>query len=174
MHGSSIWRGKGCHTWHSDEGMGYSYLLPNGNLLLRTGPAAEEVSFLSRPERELLPIDGRTVAGAILELDWDSNVVWEYRYPFLHHDFERLPNGNTLVLTWEMLPEEVTRPGQGRVRLRPWRGGMLGDTVREVTPVRRGGLPVELLGIPGLRGRPHLLPGGPGGVDAPEHPECHP
>ena len=126
--------GRVCHAWHSDEGMGYSYLLPNGNLLLRTGPAAEEVSFLSRPERALLPIDGRTVAGAILELDWDSNVVWEYRYPFLHHDFERLPSGNTLVLTWEMLPEEVTRQVKGGHDSGHDQVGMLGDTVREVTP----------------------------------------
>ena len=126
--------GRVCHAWHSDEGIGYAYLLPNGNLLLRTGPAAEEVSFLSRPERELLPIGGRTVAGAILELDWDSNVVWEYRYPLLHHDFERLPNGNTLVLTWELMPDEVTRQVKGGHESGHGGAGMLGDTVREVTP----------------------------------------
>ena len=126
--------GRVCHAWHSDEGIGYAYLLPNGHLLLRTGPAAEEVSFLSRPERELLPIGGRTVAGAILELDWDSNVVWEYRYPLLHHDFERLPNGNTLVLTWEMMPEELTRQVKGGIESGHGGVGMLGDTVREVTP----------------------------------------
>ena len=121
--------GRVCHAWHSDEGIGYAYLLPNGNLLLRTGPAAEEVSFLSRPERELLPIGGRTVAGAILELDWDSNVVWEYRYPLLHHDFERQPNGNTLIcegapgrilevtpgkeIVWEYINPFMARSGYG-------------------------------------------------------------
>ena len=126
--------GRVCHAWHSNEGIGYSYLLPNGNLLLRTGPAAEEVSFLSRPERDLLPRGGRAVAGAVLELDWDSNVVWEYRYPFLHHDFERLPNGNTLVLTWELMPEEVTRQVQGGHDSGHGDAGMLGDTVREITP----------------------------------------
>ena len=126
--------GRVCHAWRSDEGIGYAYLMPNGNLLLRTGPAAEEVSFLSRPERNLLPIGGRTVAGAILELDWDSNVVWEYRYPLLHHDFERLPNGNTLVLTWEMMPEDLTRQVQGGHESGHGGAGMLGDTVREITP----------------------------------------
>ena len=126
--------GRVCHAWHSDEGIGYAYLLPNGHLLLRTGPAAEEVSFLSRPEAQLLPIGGRTVAGAILELDWDSNVVWEYRYPLLHHDFERLPNGNTLVLTWEMMPDELTRQVKGGHQSEHGGDGMLGDTVREVTP----------------------------------------
>ena len=126
--------GRVCHRWHSSEGISYAYLLPGGNLLLRTGPAAEEVSFLHRPERELLPRGGRTVSGAILELDWDSNVVWEYRYPFLHHDFQRLANGNTLVLTWELLPEEVTRQVRGGFESDGDHRGMLGDTVREVTP----------------------------------------
>ena len=126
--------GRVCHAWHSNEGIGYAYLLTSGNLLLRTGPAVEEASFLSRPERELLPRGGRTVAGAILELDWDSNVVWEYRYPFLHHDFERLPNGNTLVLTWELMPDEVTRQVKGGHESEGDHRGMLGDSVREVTP----------------------------------------
>ena len=125
--------GRICHTWRSSQGIGYSYLLPNGNLLLRTGPAAEETSFLERPEMELLPRGGRTVAGAILELDWDSNVVWEYRYPLLHHDFERLPNGNTLVLTWELIPEEISQRVKGG-HDDDESGGMLGDVVREITP----------------------------------------
>ena len=125
--------GQICHTWHSDQGIGYGYLLSNGNLLVRTGPAAEETSFLQRPERELLPRGGRTVAGAILELDWDSNVVWEYRHPLLHHDFERLPNGNTLVLTWELIPEEISRQVKGGNDDGEEKG-MLGDVVLEVTP----------------------------------------
>ena len=123
-----------CHTWRSDERIHYSYLLPNGHSLLRTGPAGQEVSFLDRPERELLPRGGRTAAGAILELDWDSNVVWAYRDPLLHHDFERLPNGNTLVLVWESLPEELASDVSGGFSAGATKGQMLGDVVREVTP----------------------------------------
>ena len=124
--------GRICHRWRSDQGISYSYLLPNGNLLLRTGPAAE-TSFLERPEMQLLPRGGRTVSGAILELDWDGNVVWEYRYPLLHHDFERLPNGNTLVLTWELIPEEISRQVKGGIKSGEGHQGMLGDVVREIT-----------------------------------------
>ena len=126
--------GRVCHTWRSDEGINYSYLLPNGHLLLRTGPASQEVSFLDRPERDLLPRGGRTASGAILELDWDSNVVWAYRDPLLHHDFERLPNGNTLVLVWESLPEELASKVIGGFSAGTTEGKMLGDVVREVTP----------------------------------------
>tara|TARA_B100000745_G_scaffold72508_1_gene43496 strand:- start:4233 stop:5318 length:1086 start_codon:yes stop_codon:yes gene_type:complete len=128
--------GRICHTWHCDEGISYGYLLDNGNLLLRTGPAAEETSFLNRPERSLVPGGGRTVAGAVLELDWDNNVVWEYRYPFLHHDFQRLPNGNTLVLVWKSMPEELAASVKGGYEAGSEKGQMLGDAVMEVT---RGG-----------------------------------
>lgn len=125
--------GRICHRWHSDQGIAYSYLLPNGNLLLRTGPAGQEVSFLQHPATEMLPRGGRTVSGAILELDWDGNVVWEYRYPTLHHDFERLPSGNTLTLAWELIPEEISRQVKGGHDDGESRG-MLGDVVREITP----------------------------------------
>ncbi len=126
--------GRVCHTWQSDEGINYSYLLPNGNLLLRTGPPSQEVSFLDRPEIKILPRGGRTASGAILELDWDGNVVWEYRDPLLHHDFERLPNGNTLVLVWEKMPEDLAASVSGGVTAGTTKGQMLGDVVREVTP----------------------------------------
>ena len=68
-------------------------------------------------------------------MDWDGNVVWEYRDPMLHHDYQRLANGNTLLVKWARIPPSVVR----RVR-----GGyhnpdddpkeMLGDVVFEVTP----------------------------------------
>ena len=36
------------------------------------------------------------------EYDWDGNIVWEFASPFpgveWHHDLDRLPNGNTMIL----------------------------------------------------------------------------
>ena len=116
--------GRICHRWHFDRGIGYACLLPTGNLLLRSSGAVAGVQ----------PAVGGAGAVAIVELDWDGNIVWEYRDPMLHHDFERLPNGNTLVLLFEPLDADLI----GRVR-----GGfgesdgtpeMLGDLVREVSP----------------------------------------
>ena len=125
--------GRVCHTWQSDEGINYGFLLPNGNLLLRTGPPSQEVSFIDHPEIAILPRGGRTASGGILELDWDGNVIWEYHDPLLHHDFERLPNGNTLVLVWEKMPEELAASVIGGVTTGTTKGQMLGDVVREVT-----------------------------------------
>lgn len=35
--------------------------------------------------------------GRIVEMSWDGDILWEYTDPTQHHDFRRLPNGNTLV-----------------------------------------------------------------------------
>jgi len=39
--------------------------------------------------------------GDVMEFDWEGNIVWQVSSPegaVFHHDFERLPNGNTLIL----------------------------------------------------------------------------
>ncbi len=48
---------------------------------------------------------GGGAGGRIQELDWDGNVVWEFIYSsddhLMHHDIERMPNGNILCICWE-------------------------------------------------------------------------
>ena len=119
--------GRVCHRWQNDEGICYGYLLDNGHLLLRTqgagGPPSEK-----DPEN------------AILELDWDGNLVWAYRNPMVHHDFERLPNGNTLVPVFEEIPAELAAQVQGGRGNNSGSRAMFGDVVQEVTP---GGMVVD-------------------------------
>ncbi len=115
--------GRICHRWHSEEGIDYAYLLPNGNLLLRTH-APQDPGIVGR-------LGGSSEA--LLELDWEGRVVWEYRNPRLHHDFERLPNGNTLVLLWEPIPAELTAQVRGGYRSDDNPAQMLGDLVQEIT-----------------------------------------
>ena len=119
--------GRVCHRWYLADGIGYSYLLPNGHLLLRTS-GTTGAGVWGQP-----PVGGAG-AGAIVELDWDGNEVWEYHAPMLHHDFERLPNGNTLVLLFEPLAEELTARIQGGFRTGEGPEEVLGDLVHEVTP----------------------------------------
>ena len=111
------------HRWHSDEGIHYAYLLDNGNLLCRTAPPKDAGG---------IETIGGSSAG-VLELDWDGNLVWAYRDDMLHHDYERLPNGNTLLLLWERLSEDLAAQVQGGYD-EDFAPGMQGDLVREVTP----------------------------------------
>lgn len=85
-------------TWDSNFPPGNSvYLLENGNLL--------------RPAR----IGGNSFnsggSGGRVELyDWDGNLLWFYNYSSntyrQHHDIEPLPNGNVLILAWELKTSE--------------------------------------------------------------------
>jgi len=116
--------GRVCHQWQATEGISYAYLLPNGHLLLRSGGARQGGQR----------VVGGARSGSIRELDWDSNVLWEYHNLMLHHDFERLPNGNTLILLFEPLPEELVAQIQGGFTTADHTEGMLGDLVQEITP----------------------------------------
>ncbi len=116
--------GRICHRWSSELGLKHACLLPNGNLLART--------------RAPDPFDGAAPLGgssaAIVELDWNSNVVWKLENPMIHHDFERLPNGNTLVLLWDEIPAEVRDRVRGGYEGTADPRQMLGDVVQEITP----------------------------------------
>ena len=83
---------------------GYGYLLPGGNLLVRGTPLVETGVGINQPAGE---------TDILLELDWESNEVWRWEHEAFHHDMCRLPNGNTLVLIWEALPEELAKKVKG-------------------------------------------------------------
>lgn len=89
--------GEVVHTWESDYNPGQSvYLLDNGHLL-RTASAHNQ-SF-----------NPGGAGGYVEELDWDGTRLWYYEYSStqhcLHHDIERLPNGNLLMIAWEKKTE---------------------------------------------------------------------
>ena len=116
--------GRVVHHWRHDYGIQYARLLPGGHLLLRTRPP-DDVGGLEQ-------IGGSS--GGLLELDWDGNVVWEYRNPAMHHDFQRLDSGNHLVLLWRKLPEAVSARVGGGFHHAEDPDLMWGDVVQEITP----------------------------------------
>jgi len=81
------------HKWEHSEMLGTaSELLPNGNLL--------------RTERMVSNVNGAGVGGRFLEIDWNGVVVRTIELAsdtlHAHHDFSILPNGNLLVILWEV------------------------------------------------------------------------
>ncbi len=150
-------KGRVVHRWQApDFQPGYGYLLPGGNLLVRGQP-------LLKTDVGVGEAAGK--ADILLELDWESKVVWRWEHETFHHDMCRMPNGNTLVLIWELLPEDLAKRVRGglspeqtdQIRSdpqfmafilagmgvggRPRLKGMLCDAVWEVSPA---GKPVHI------------------------------
>lgn len=123
--------GRAVHKWRIDinadkntpqgfyKGLHRAKLLNNGHCVVQTG--------------DMMCEDGRTV-----EFDWDNNPVWEFipegkiphkKYLGPHHDFFRKPDGNTLIICREAVPEEYMR----KVRDPRYRNMTLyGDVILEV------------------------------------------
>tara|TARA_Y100000590_G_scaffold443470_1_gene572963 strand:+ start:29 stop:1198 length:1170 start_codon:yes stop_codon:yes gene_type:complete len=116
----------------------FAKLLPNGNLMVigthkslspPHQPSSERTSHsLGNHVRQL-----GGAASTLQELDWDGNLIWSYDNPFIHHDFCRLDNGNTLIPEWVALPDEISHKVKGgRKRPRKQIPPMLGDDIIEV------------------------------------------
>jgi len=100
----------------------YGVLLDNGNLLyggyLEKGPLA----------------DLKGAGGEVLEVDWDGDLVWNYKDPYLHHSFYRMSNGNTMVLRWVKIPKDIAIKVKGGIPGTEKDGVMWSDALNEVTP----------------------------------------
>jgi hypothetical protein len=91
--------GRVVHSWPSDVSTAVAYLLDNGHLFRTAAAANLEPAF-----------QGPGKSGRFQEFDWDGNVVWDFEYHskkrLPHHDAIKLPNGNVLMICWEMIDEE--------------------------------------------------------------------
>jgi len=117
--------GRYVHEWTCPLGITNPTLLPDGRLICLATPS-EEVEG----QRGL---NGQSAA--CYELDWDSNIVWRYDDPWIHHDYQRMENGNTLLVKWAPLPKSLVSKVKGGYHEKdddPKQ--MLGDIVIEVTP----------------------------------------
>ncbi|MES9970055.1 MAG: aryl-sulfate sulfotransferase, partial [Candidatus Thiodiazotropha sp.] len=117
--------GSTIHSWVSDYRPGNGiYLLENGELL-HTGNVGN-----SR-------FNAGGAGGVVQTLDWDSEVTWEYSYSsssyLQHHDVEMLPNGNLLMIAWQVKSEaEALAAGRDPSLLND--GELWPDSVIEVRP----------------------------------------
>ena len=136
--------GRIVHLWRFDSiDPGYGRLLDNGNLLMSGSdihlppPPEDEPTKPPPPfERHITRLGGYKTT--LLEVDWDGNVVWSYDNLAQHHDFVRLPNGNTMVPEWVELPEELHRRVKGGHTLpRERLPRLLGDDLVEIDPAGR-------------------------------------
>ncbi len=87
---------KGCyvHSWRS------SYLPAHTNYLLEDGSLLH-AGCVGNPD-----FTGGGNGGRVERFDWDGNLTWAWEYSNTvhcqHHDIEPLPNGNVLLVAWEL------------------------------------------------------------------------
>lgn len=82
------------HSWTHSKSGGYSaYLLSDGSVMR---PALSSNSNLG----------GGGEAGVVQRYSWNDSLMWEYTYSAstyrTHHDIEPMPNGNVLLIAWEV------------------------------------------------------------------------
>ncbi|MEM7581860.1 MAG: aryl-sulfate sulfotransferase [Acidobacteriota bacterium] len=123
--------GQVVHTWKAELApSGGIYLLENGNLL-RTAREPDVERF-----------SGGGQGGRIQEYTWDGELVWDFLFAsdqhLLHHDIERLPNGNILAIAWEHKTADEARYA-GRDPAKVPEAGVWPDMIIEIEPERPTG-----------------------------------
>ncbi len=104
-----------------------AYFLENG-LMLRTYKVPVQGPFTSASN-----------AGGLELVDWDNNTLWSYEINtdtwLSHHDAVYMPNGNILVLTWELVfTDELIEMGRNPNEIAP-EGYMWSERIVELEPV---------------------------------------
>ena len=137
-------QGRVVHRWDLTDHRFFNVeLLASGNLLAMVSPlnpppprtSGETTRFSLNPGP---PPDTFNFLGgrgeALLELDWDGNVVWSHETAGMHHDFHRLKNGHTIYLEWVPISKEVADRviGGGHLPEQPMPPNMIGDDFVEI------------------------------------------
>ena len=112
-------------TWSSSYTVGNSvYLLEDGSLMRTAKPSNSE-------------FNSGGAGGRVEQFDWDGSLVWSFDYNTLsnrsHHDIDVLPNGNILMMAWELKTgAEAIAAGRNPSLLT--KTNLWPDTVIEVAP----------------------------------------
>ena len=87
------------NQWSSEFNAGFTAYLDAQGDLYRAGVFVPEGGF-----------DAPGGGGVIQKFDWDNNLLWQFIYSDSqnrhHHDFEVMPNGNVLIIGWEVFSDE--------------------------------------------------------------------
>lgn len=118
--------GRAVHSWRRVEAGIADQLLADGSIL-RGALMADPPNFKAGG-----------VAGVIERISWDGDLMWRWtmasRERILHHDMEPLPNGNVLLIAWELKTLEQAVAAGRKAELVPEQG-LWSEWLLEVEPV---------------------------------------
>lgn len=94
----------------------FARLLRNGNLLY----CGREEENPQGPKMDVLNKNGKVVTTIwfgggqyVVEKDPDNNLVWKYEEPLVTHDFYRMENGNTMLIKFVRVPDDIKNEVKG-------------------------------------------------------------
>lgn len=115
------------HSWPGSGPAGLAVKLLADGSILRTGTVYNTTYF-----------QGRGAGGLVEKRSWDGTLLWKYTLPspekyLQHHDVEALPNGNILMIAWELhSAEEALAAGRAPAAIPP--DGIWSEVIFEVRP----------------------------------------
>ena len=123
------------NTWNTNDTPGLlGYVLDDGSLIRAAAPNGQGGNGF---------INAAGSGGLIERFDWNGTKIWEYTYDsptvLQHHDFEVMPNGNVLLIAWE-LKSEAEATAAGRDPSLPGDGYLYPDHIIEVQPDLQSGV----------------------------------
>jgi hypothetical protein len=90
------------HSWESATLPGHTIYLNEDGTLYKASQVEDD------PIKTHIAAGGS--GGKIERYNWDNDLIWEFEYSDLtkrqHHDFQVLPNGNVLLIAWEVKSKE--------------------------------------------------------------------
>ncbi|HEV2413733.1 MAG TPA: aryl-sulfate sulfotransferase, partial [Candidatus Dormibacteraeota bacterium] len=114
------------HTWEAPYPPGmYGYLSDRGTLVYNGRTTEARNDFIGQS-----PWKG----GALVEMDWNGEVLLEVRHPDHHHDGRLLRNGNVALLCMTAIPRGLAARVVGGLPQTEHEGEMYADYVVEMTP----------------------------------------
>jgi hypothetical protein len=117
--------GEVAHTWKMPHRPGlYGHLLDNGHLFYG-GKIMEDFDRFEAWRR--------FKGGAVMEVDWRGQILWELRHPDHHHDARKLKNGNVLLLCLRPLSADIARRVEGGMPGTEAGAGIYADYLVELT-----------------------------------------
>jgi hypothetical protein len=117
--------GRSVHEWKTRMATYQAILKKNGNLLVALVSGTPAGQF------------ARSRIEAIQELNWNSEVIWEYRNDWMHHGLDVLPNGNIAVVQFDRIPKKIAKQIRGGRAHTEYDGDMWADVIKEISPEKK-------------------------------------
>ncbi len=119
------------HSWTTERKPSQAaYLLEDGSLLRTAKIPSRTFNIPGGP------------AGGIQRFSWDGELLWDYvvadDHKLSHHDIEPMPDGNVLVVAWELKSrDEATAAGRDPAKIE--NNALWPEMVMEIKPVGKTG-----------------------------------